>query len=123
MFLIEAGGDHGDSIIQQVPSLYVSDCQPIIHRPVRPADWVSNRSGVGAENPEMAWHFWVRHYRNETQAKRDSKFTYLLDDGSWYTGLDPPEGAEPYASIPACWGEALADIYLGLEHITPEVPR
>lgn len=51
---------------------------------------------MAAEDPEMAWHFWVRHYRNETQAKRDSKFTYLLDDGSWYTGLDPPEGAEPY---------------------------
>lgn len=43
----------------------------------------------------MAWHFWVRHFRNETQGRRDSKFNYRLSDGSIYTGTEPPEGAEP----------------------------
>ena len=47
----------------------------------------------------MAWHFFVQHYRNETQGMRDSKFTYLLEDGSWYTGLNPPENSEPYVNI------------------------
>lgn len=70
----------------------------------------------------MAWHFWVRHYRNETQARRDSKFTYLLEDGSWYTGLDPP--AVPNRIVVSqLLGDTLANIYLGLEHTTPEVLR
>lgn len=43
----------------------------------------------------MSWQFFVNHFKNETQAKRDNKFTYKLTNGSYYVGLDPPEGAEP----------------------------
>lgn len=44
----------------------------------------------------MSWRFWVKHFRNETQGRRDSKFNYRLPDGTVYTGLHPPEGAEAY---------------------------
>lgn len=53
--------------------------------------WVGNNA-----NPEMAWSFWVEHYKNETQARRDNKYAYQYPNGSIYYGLDPPEGVTPY---------------------------
>lgn len=44
----------------------------------------------------MAWQFYINNYRNQTQGRRDSKYTYRLSDGTLYYGLDPPAGAEPY---------------------------
>ncbi|CAI6333067.1 unnamed protein product [Periconia digitata] len=73
VFLIEAGADRGDTLPQMVPGL----------------------STVASDDPEHAWSFWIRHYRNETQGRRDSKFTYRLPDGSLYYGLEPPPDAEP----------------------------
>ncbi|RWA06978.1 hypothetical protein EKO27_g8133 [Xylaria grammica] len=73
VFLIEAGGDHGDDILQTVPVM----------------------GAHAAEHPEMSWSFFVSHYRNQTQARRDNKFAYLLPNGTYYVGLDPPEEAEP----------------------------
>lgn len=43
----------------------------------------------------MSWEFFISHYDNQTQARRDSKFTYRLANGTLWYGLDPPEGAEP----------------------------
>lgn len=37
----------------------------------------------------------MSHFQNETQARRDNKFTYRLNNGSYYVGLEPPEDAEP----------------------------
>ncbi|KAH7118583.1 hypothetical protein B0J13DRAFT_599741 [Dactylonectria estremocensis] len=73
VLLLEAGGDDGDSLLQQIPAM---------------ADMVS-------EDPAMSWSFYVNHYQNETQARRDSKYTYRLPNGTLWYGLDPPEDAEP----------------------------
>lgn len=43
----------------------------------------------------MSWSFFVDHYANETQARRDSKYTYRLPNGTLYYGLEPEDGAEP----------------------------
>ena len=57
------------------------------------ADHRSN--AIGAENSPHSWQFFVEHYQNQTQAQRDSKYAYRQTNGSFYVGLDPPEGAEP----------------------------
>jgi hypothetical protein len=44
----------------------------------------------------MSWQFFVSHYQNQTQAQRDRAFTYRLENGTLYYGLEPPEGATPY---------------------------
>ncbi|KAI0164001.1 alcohol oxidase [Xylariaceae sp. FL1272] len=75
VFLIEAGGDLGTTTTQECPA------------------------GAPAENPEMSWRFFIRHYRDEAQAKRDTKFVYRLPDGQLYWGLDPPQDAEPLGTI------------------------
>ncbi|KAL7756411.1 hypothetical protein ACKLNR_013404 [Fusarium oxysporum f. sp. zingiberi] len=73
VFLIEAGGDQGNTPLQRIPAM---------------ADQV-------AEHPSMSWSFYVNHYQNETQARRDSKYAYRLSNGTLWSGLNPPEGAEP----------------------------
>ncbi|CAG9984873.1 unnamed protein product [Clonostachys byssicola] len=77
VFLIEAGGDRGDEFLQQVPRLY----------------------NANAEHPEMSWQFFVSHYQNETQARRDRYFSYRLANGTLWYGLNPPEGATPRLGI------------------------
>ncbi|RFU75444.1 glucose-methanol-choline oxidoreductase [Trichoderma arundinaceum] len=73
VFLIEAGGNTGTSLLEDVPA------------------WAD----LAAETPGISWHFWVNHFQNETQARRDNKYTYRLTNGSYYVGLDPPKDAEP----------------------------
>jgi choline dehydrogenase len=53
------------------------------------------RSPVASETAPHAWLFFVEHFANVTQARRDTKYTYTLSNGSYYSGLDPPEDAEP----------------------------
>ena len=43
----------------------------------------------------MSWGFFVQHHEDQEQARRDSKFTYQLRNGSYYVGRDPPQDAEP----------------------------
>lgn len=50
---------------------------------------------MNAETPGMGWGFFVSHYLNQTQEERDFYYSYRTANGSIYTGLDPPEGAEP----------------------------
>ncbi|KXH67409.1 hypothetical protein CSAL01_02591 [Colletotrichum salicis] len=73
VFLIGAGGNMGDDSLQQIPGL---------------ADFNS-------EHPAMSWFFFVSHYQNETQARRDRYFTYRLANGSLWYGMDAPEDATP----------------------------
>ncbi|KAJ6783556.1 hypothetical protein PWT90_07710 [Aphanocladium album] len=73
VLLLEAGGDTGESLLQQVPA------------------W----STLASETPGMAWSFFVNHYEDQAQAQRDNKYTYLLSNGSYYVGLDPPSDAKP----------------------------
>ncbi|CBX91168.1 similar to glucose-methanol-choline oxidoreductase:GMC oxidoreductase [Plenodomus lingam JN3] len=70
--LIEAGDDQGANINYTVPSF----------------------NARVSEDPNLAWNFFVRHYADEARQARDFKTTYTLPDGSEYTGLNPPEGAE-----------------------------
>ncbi|KAH0440683.1 gmc oxidoreductase [Colletotrichum camelliae] len=73
VFLIEAGGNMGDTNLQRIPGL----------------------ADINSEDPEMSWQFFVSHYQNETQARRDRYFTYRLSNGTLWYGLDPPEDATP----------------------------
>ncbi|KAH6653019.1 GMC oxidoreductase [Truncatella angustata] len=73
VLLIDAGEDHHMEKQVQIPAL----------------------NGYASEYNPIRWEYFVDHYTNETQAKRDSKYTYLTADGQYYVGLDPPEGATP----------------------------
>ncbi|KAF9638993.1 Glucose-methanol-choline oxidoreductase [Lasiodiplodia theobromae] len=70
--LIEAGEDHGEDLKERVPAFHAQS----------------------SEYEPMRWDFWVRHYDDDERQARDSKCTYDMPDGSLYTGLDPPEGAQ-----------------------------
>ncbi|PVI04817.1 GMC oxidoreductase [Periconia macrospinosa] len=76
VFLIEAGGDQSESPAQTLPS-----------------------SGASTEGSPHAWSFFVEHYANETQARRDIKYTYRRNDGSYYVGLNPPDDAVPLGNF------------------------
>lgn len=100
VFLIEAGADRGEEPIQQVPALYVgfrSYPQSLSFTKFQLTGVVMPDSSAvsGAEDPDQVWSFFVEHYRNETQARRDLKYTYTHPNGSYYIGDDPPEGVEP----------------------------
>ncbi|KAH8596917.1 putative choline dehydrogenase [Bisporella sp. PMI_857] len=73
VLLLEAGGDNGEALTERMPAL----------------------ATINAEGSDASWEFFVSHFQNETQAKRDNKFTYLLSNGSYYVGIDPPADAEP----------------------------
>ncbi|CAI6292734.1 unnamed protein product [Periconia digitata] len=73
VFLLEAGGDASDDIYQRLPAL----------------------QGAASEQSPHSWQFFVKHYANETQGRRDLKYTYLLKNGSYHIGPDPPSDAEP----------------------------
>ncbi|KAK1521417.1 GMC oxidoreductase [Colletotrichum paranaense] len=72
VLLIDAGEDRGEDPAVQVPALHVLASQ---HQPI-------------------AWDFFVNHYSDPEQAKRDSKMSYRKPDGEIYVGLDPPQGSE-----------------------------
>ncbi|KAI1022657.1 hypothetical protein LB503_000158 [Fusarium chuoi] len=50
---------------------------------------------TAAETPGHSWQFFVNHYEDFDAARRDPKYTYIQTNGSYYIGLDPPEGARP----------------------------
>ncbi|KAI1069362.1 hypothetical protein LB507_008736 [Fusarium sp. FIESC RH6] len=73
VFLIEAGGDNHTSLNEEFPLL----------------------ARTAAETPGHSWQFFVQHYEDFEAARRDPKYTYIQTNGSYYVGLDPPEGAKP----------------------------
>ncbi|CAI6339915.1 unnamed protein product [Periconia digitata] len=77
VLLMEAGGDHSDDVAQRLAA----------------------RLQFAGENAPHSWQFFVEHYQNETQARRDSKYTYQFSNGSYYSGIDPPEGAKPHGVL------------------------
>ncbi|TDZ31461.1 Oxygen-dependent choline dehydrogenase [Colletotrichum spinosum] len=73
VLLIDAGGDSGDSWTEKVPALHL----------------------MSTEFEDTRWNYFVNHYPELEQQKRDSKMTYRKTDGSFYVGLDPPTNATP----------------------------
>lgn len=83
VLLLEAGSDQGENIDYQVPSFHARS----------------------TENADMRWDYYVDHYSDESQAQKDSKFTWQLADGSIKTNADfgkdgngrwkTPAGAKP----------------------------
>ncbi|TQN65553.1 Oxygen-dependent choline dehydrogenase [Colletotrichum shisoi] len=67
------GGDSGDSWTEKVPALHL----------------------MSTEFQDTRWNYFVNHYPDPEQQKRDSKMTYEMPDGSFYVGLDPPAEAKP----------------------------
>lgn len=50
---------------------------------------------MNVETPGMGWGFFVSHHLNKTQEYRDRYYSYRMPNGTLYTGLDPPAGAQP----------------------------
>ncbi|USP77929.1 uncharacterized protein yc1106_05203 [Curvularia clavata] len=73
VLLLEAGDDQTNTTQYNVPALHA----------------------VAAEYEPMRWDFFVKHFDDEAEMKRDTKLTYTLPDGSRYTGANPPAGAKP----------------------------
>ncbi|KAI1815455.1 hypothetical protein GGS20DRAFT_330227 [Poronia punctata] len=73
VLLIDAGGDPGDDLKEQVPALHFQ----------------------ASEFEETAWTYWVNHYDGLDEQKKDSKMMYELSNGTQYRGLEPPAGAKP----------------------------
>ncbi|RDW57106.1 hypothetical protein BP6252_13852 [Coleophoma cylindrospora] len=73
VLLIDAGDDHGTTYEYQVPALQLQS----------------------TEDDRTKWDYFVNHYSNLTRAKKDSKMTYRLPDGTKYVGQNPPAGATP----------------------------
>ncbi|KAH7009684.1 hypothetical protein EDB80DRAFT_641784 [Ilyonectria destructans] len=73
VLLIDAGGDSGESLTESLPALHL----------------------MSTEFEDTRWNYFVNHYSDLEQQKKDSKMTYEKADGSFYVGLEPPSGAKP----------------------------
>ncbi|KAF9485005.1 alcohol oxidase [Pholiota conissans] len=73
VLLIDAGEDHGEDTVVQVPSF----------------------QGAASEYAPIHWQFFVNHYDDLATAEKDSKFTYKMPDGRFWVGPNPPSGSEP----------------------------
>jgi choline dehydrogenase len=73
VLLLEAGDDQTNTTQYNVPALH----------------------SVAAEYEPMRWDFFVKHFDDEAEMRKDTKLTYELPDGSRYTGPSPPAGAKP----------------------------
>ncbi|XP_014551841.1 GMC oxidoreductase [Bipolaris victoriae FI3] len=73
VLLLDAGDDQTNSTEYNVPALHA----------------------VATEYEPMRWDYFVKHFDDEEEMRRDTKLTYELPDGSRYTGATPPAGAKP----------------------------
>ncbi|KAI0905994.1 hypothetical protein F4823DRAFT_608952 [Ustulina deusta] len=73
VLLIDAGGDSGEATKEVVPGLHF----------------------LASEFEDTTWSFWVNHYDDIGQQRKDSKMIYKLPNGTQYRGLYPPAGAQP----------------------------
>ncbi|KAF4535039.1 Choline dehydrogenase [Lasiodiplodia theobromae] len=72
VLLLEAGEDHGDTLVQQVPELYPQ----AIHV------------------PDQRWDFFVRYHANDDLHNNYEYFTWRTSNGSYHVGQSPPPGSE-----------------------------
>ncbi|RMZ66269.1 Choline dehydrogenase [Pyrenophora seminiperda CCB06] len=73
VLLLEAGDDQTNTTQYNVPALH----------------------SVAAEYEPMRWDYFVKHFDEESEMRKDTKLTYTLPDGSRYSGPNPPAGAKP----------------------------
>lgn len=72
VLLLEAGEDHGDTLVQRVPELYPQ----AIHV------------------PDQRWDFFVRYHANDDLHNNYEYFTWRTSNGSYHVGQSPPPGSE-----------------------------
>ena len=72
VLVVEAGDDQSENVNSEVPSLF-----PFAYT-----------------DPTMTWDFFVRNYHDEERTLRNNHLTWRNEDGSYYVGNEPPEGAE-----------------------------
>lgn len=72
VLILEAGDDQSANPASEIPSLF-------------PSAYV---------DPSMAWDYFVRNYADEERTLRNRHLTWRKEDGSYYVGNEPPEGAE-----------------------------
>ncbi|KAG4268332.1 choline dehydrogenase, partial [Fusarium proliferatum] len=73
VLLIDAGGDSGDDWVEKLPALHL----------------------MSTEFEDTRWNYFVNHYPDAKQQKKDSKMVYQKADGSYYVGLTPPKDSKP----------------------------
>ncbi|KAH8673439.1 hypothetical protein BX600DRAFT_508704 [Xylariales sp. PMI_506] len=73
VLLIDAGGDQGTELIEEVPAMNLAS----------------------TEYAETEWAYFVNHHASLEEQAKDSKMVYELTDGTRYIGLDPPADATP----------------------------
>ncbi|KAL1799329.1 hypothetical protein ACET3X_003366 [Alternaria dauci] len=73
VLLLEAGDDQTNTTHYNVPVLHA----------------------VASEYEPIRWDYFVKHFDDEEEMKKDTKLTYELADGTRYTGANPPAGAKP----------------------------
>ena len=73
VLLMDAGDDEGAAAEYQVPALNLQS----------------------TEYTPMRWDYYVNHYSDVAQQKKDTKMTYRTTAGHLYVGLSPPAGATP----------------------------
>lgn len=78
VLLVDAGGDDGDNLFEQIPVLFP-----------RATD----------DHPTTQWDYFVTRSSDPAVQARDEITSYRLPDGSVYTGLDPPAGAVPIGTL------------------------
>ncbi|KAF3763193.1 hypothetical protein M406DRAFT_64320 [Cryphonectria parasitica EP155] len=78
VLLIDAGGDEGDNLFETVPVLFP-----------RATD----------DFPATQWNYFVTRSSDPVTQAKDAITSYLLSNGSLYTGLDPPENATAIGTL------------------------
>ncbi|KAL1851071.1 hypothetical protein Daus18300_012680 [Diaporthe australafricana] len=78
VLLVDAGGDSGDDLLEQVPVLFP-----------RATD----------DHPATQWDYFVTRSSDPAVQARDEITSYRLPDGSIYTGLSPPPAAVPIGTL------------------------
>lgn len=78
VLLVDAGGDSGDSLLEQIPVLFP-----------RATD----------DHPTTQWNYFVTRSSDPAVEARNEITSYSLPDGTIYTGLYPPADAEPIGTL------------------------
>lgn len=78
VLLVDAGGDSGESLLEQIPVLFP-----------RATD----------DHPTTQWNYFVTRSLDPAVEARNEITSYRLPDGSIYTGLNPPADAVPIGTL------------------------